>query len=256
MAQIKISGLPASAAALAAMQLEVNNDGTSERLTVEQLLGLVGLLATGAGPLLANIDATTIPGSLARFDGTTTGTKPAGVATGTVLTVRGAGTNNLSQFVVSGDGYTSWFRACVAGVWGDWFYSLSNLDKSTQGQAETGTDNNKYMTPLTTRQAFNATGSAPVYAVRAWGNFNGDAITTRASGNLSIARTATGEFTFTMGTAMSDTNYSVNVSSQVSGGMPVFAVSVSSATQFTVSIKRADTNVAINPTQIFVQVVR
>jgi len=92
-------------------------DATADRVLIT---GAGGLLQSGAGPLLANINATTIPGSLARFDGTTTGTKPAGVATGTVLTVRGAGTNNLSQLVLSGDGLQLWFRACVAGVFSAW----------------------------------------------------------------------------------------------------------------------------------------
>jgi hypothetical protein len=92
-------------------------DATAGRLLTP---GAFGLGQVGIGPLLANINATTIPGSLARFDGTTTGTKPAGVATGTVLTVRGAGTNNLSQLVLSGDGLQLWFRACVAGVFSAW----------------------------------------------------------------------------------------------------------------------------------------
>jgi hypothetical protein len=125
-------------------------DTTADNLLLPGAFGL-GQVATS--PLLASMDATAIPGSLSRFDATTTGAKPSGVATGTVLTIRGAGTNNLSQFVVSGDGFTSWFRACVAGVWGAWNYSISNLDKSTQVDGETGSNDSKYMTPLTTRQA-------------------------------------------------------------------------------------------------------
>jgi hypothetical protein len=102
----------------------------------------------------------------------------------------------------------------------------------------------------------NASGTAPLYACRAWGNFNGDTIAARASGNLSIARTATGEFTFTMATAMPDANYSVNVSSNTANGVTVFIVSIIDSSSFTVSIKRADTFAGTNPPQIFVQVVR
>jgi hypothetical protein len=120
------------------------------------LTGAGGLLQSGAGPLLANIDATTIPGSLARFDGTTAGTKPAGVATGTVLTVRGAGTNNLSQMVVSNDGMQLWFRACVAGVWGAWVRSISFSDRATGPEAIAGTDAFKYMTPEQDKAALTA----------------------------------------------------------------------------------------------------
>lgn len=106
-------------------------DATASRVLIT---GAGGLLQSGAGPLLAAMDATTIPGSLARFDGTTTGTKPAGVASGTVLTVRGAGTNNLSQLVLSGDGLQLWFRACVAGVFSAW--RQPTPPELTQAQAE------------------------------------------------------------------------------------------------------------------------
>jgi hypothetical protein len=109
-------------------------DATASRVL---LTGAGGLLATAAGPLLANLNATTIPGSLARFDGTTTGTKPPGVATGTVLTKRGAGTNNLSQLVVSANGLAIWSRACVAGLWGAW--GKPSPPELSQIQAESAT---------------------------------------------------------------------------------------------------------------------
>ena len=104
--------------------------------------------------------------------------------------------------------------------------------------------------------ALNATGSAPIYACRAWGNFDGDAITTRGSGNLSIARTSTGNFTFTMATAMPDVNYSVNVSCNAIVGAAAIAVGIISTTQFFVNVRRSSTEAAGNPTEIFVQVVR
>jgi hypothetical protein len=55
----------------------------------------------------------------------------------------------------------------------------------------------------------NATGSAPVYACRAWVNFNsGVTPTIRASGNVSsITRTSAGLYTVNFATAMQDTNY-------------------------------------------------
>jgi hypothetical protein len=214
MAQIKISGLPASAAALAAMQLEVNNAGTSERLTVAQLLGLVGLLATGAGPLLANIDATNAPASLARFDGTTAGTKPSGVATGTVLTVRGAGTNNLSQLVVSGDGTQLWFRACVAGVWGEWRQptppELTQLQAGNATSTVFGTVSGQRLLQAI-RENLNATGIAPMFACRAWVNFDGTgAVSIRASGNVSsVTDNGTADYTVNFATRMQDADYAV-----------------------------------------------
>jgi len=58
---------------------------------------------------------------------------------------------------------------------------------------------------------FNASGSAPVYACRAWVNFNGAGSTTiRASGNISsVTYVGTGEYQVNFTTAMQDTNYSV-----------------------------------------------
>lgn len=56
----------------------------------------------------------------------------------------------------------------------------------------------------------NASGSAPVFAARAWANFNGTNGSIRASGNIaSITRTSTGKYTVTFTTAMPDTNYAV-----------------------------------------------
>jgi len=58
---------------------------------------------------------------------------------------------------------------------------------------------------------FNATGSAPVYACRAWVNFDGTGtVSIRASGNVSsITDNGTGDYTVNFATAMPDANYSV-----------------------------------------------
>ena len=59
--------------------------------------------------------------------------------------------------------------------------------------------------------ALNATGSAPIYACRAWVNFNGTGtVAIRASGNVSsIADNGTGDYTVNFTTAMPDANYCV-----------------------------------------------
>jgi hypothetical protein len=56
---------------------------------------------------------------------------------------------------------------------------------------------------------FNASGSAPVYAARAWVNFNGTGtVAIRASGNVSsVTDNGTGQYTVNFSTAMPDTNY-------------------------------------------------
>ena len=67
---------------------------------------------------------------------------------------------------------------------------------------------------------FNASGSAPVYACRAWVNFNGTGtVAIRASGNVSsITDNGTGDYTVNFTTAMPDINYTTVVSSITMGG--------------------------------------
>jgi hypothetical protein len=85
---------------------------------------------------------------------------------------------------------------------------------ASQAQAQAGTANDVLMTPLRTREAFNASGSAPVYACRAWVNFNGTGtVSIRASGNVtSITDNGTGDYTINFATAMQDANYAAVVS--------------------------------------------
>ena len=60
------------------------------------------------------------------------------------------------------------------------------------------------------KAATNATGSAPVFACRAWVNFDGTTTTPtiRASGNVSsVARLGLGDYEVNFSTAMPDANY-------------------------------------------------
>lgn len=59
--------------------------------------------------------------------------------------------------------------------------------------------------------ALNASGSAPIYACRAWVNFNGTGtVAIRGSGNVSsITDNGTGTYTVNFTTAMPDVNYSL-----------------------------------------------
>lgn len=82
---------------------------------------------------------------------------------------------------------------------------------ATNAEALAGTDTAKPITPSTMRAGFSASGSAPVYAARAWVNFNGTGtVAIRSSGNVtSITDNGTGDYTINFTTSMSDTNYSV-----------------------------------------------
>lgn len=90
------------------------------------------------------------------------------------------------------------------------------------------------ITPINTASVlstFNATGSAPVYACRAWVNFNGiGTVAIRASGNVSsITDNGTGDYTVNFATAMPDANYAPVFGSMggtltnISSGMVVVA---------------------------------
>jgi len=72
----------------------------------------------------------------------------------------------------------------------------------------------------TLHAGLNASGSAPVYACRAWVNFNGTGtVAIRAGGNVSsITDSAQGYFRINFTTAMPDTNYCVIVTTTQSDG--------------------------------------
>jgi hypothetical protein len=65
------------------------------------------------------------------------------------------------------------------------------------------------------KTALNASGSAPIYACRAWVNFNGTGtVAIRASGNVSsITDNGTGNYTVNFTTAMPTANYCALVTS-------------------------------------------
>jgi hypothetical protein len=89
---------------------------------------------------------------------------------------------------------------------------------ASTAEAQAGTNNTNVITPLRMREGFNASGSAPVYACRAWVNFDGTTTTPtiRASGNVSsVTRNGTGDYTVNFTTAMPDANYAIDGTSAV-----------------------------------------
>lgn len=102
-----------------------------------------------------------------------------------------------------------------------------------------GTIENKAVDPLGIREAFNCTGSAPVFACRAWVNFNGSGtVAIRGSGNVSsITDNGTGDYTVNFTTAMPDASGYAAVGTGVQGaglgtGALVFSSSTASAYRF------------------------
>jgi hypothetical protein len=101
----------------------------------------------------------------------------------------------------------------------DGVFYPSGVTIATQAEAEAGTNNTKFMSPLRVRNALNATGSAPTYACRAWVNFNGTTGVIRASGNVSsVTVNGTADYTVNFSTAMPDANYAVSSYVSNSGG--------------------------------------
>lgn len=107
-----------------------------------------------------------------------------------------------------------------ASTW-DTVYQLESTDQALGGaggtmnrQAQALLNRTKFLadTKLNTtdfKTQLNATGSAPVYACRAWVNFNGvGTIAIRSSGNVSsITDGGVGLYTVNFTTAMQDANY-------------------------------------------------
>ena len=88
------------------------------------------------------------------------------------------------------------------------------IELATTAEAQAGISDTTAITPLKLRNAFNATGTAPIYACRAWVNFNGTGtVAIRASGNVSsITDVNVGLYNINFATAMPDINYCVSVS--------------------------------------------
>ena len=83
---------------------------------------------------------------------------------------------------------------------------------ATTAIAQAGTNDTDIITAKKLRDALNATGNAPVYACRAWVNFNGTGVVSViASGNVSsVTDNGVGDYTLNFTTPMPNTNYSIS----------------------------------------------
>jgi hypothetical protein len=156
---------------------------------------------------------------------------PAGDITSGTLTVARGGTGRsslTSNNVILGAG-TSAVNFVAPGTSGNvltsngttWTSAASPAPTiASTAEAQAGTNNTKFITPLRMREGFNASGSAPVYACRAWVNFNGTGtVAIRASGNVSsITDNGTGAYTINLTTAMPDANYAISGAAGISSG--------------------------------------
>jgi len=107
---------------------------------------------------------------------------------------------------------------------------------------------------------FNVTGSAPVYACRAWVNFDGGGPTIRDSGNVSsIGDNGTGDFTVNFTTAMPDNKFAIfGTSNALTGsGRQLCAPFVTpTTTEFRIITQRSDDGTFQDNNWVTVGVVR
>lgn len=82
---------------------------------------------------------------------------------------------------------------------------------ASTAEAKAGTENTKFLTALRLREGLNAAGSAPVYACRAWVQFQSNpSVSPRAGGNVtSVTDLGTGYFRINFTTPMPHANYAV-----------------------------------------------
>jgi hypothetical protein len=88
-------------------------------------------------------------------------------------------------------------------------FTLASPDSNSDRTLNLPDSEGTLATAESTLAQFNASGSAPVYAARAWVNFNGTGtVAIRASGNVSsITDNGTGDYTVNFTTAMPDADY-------------------------------------------------
>lgn len=118
------------------------------------------------------------------------------------------------------------------------------------GTSDTQTLTNKTLTsPILTTPSINSaqfatvSGTAPLYACRAWVNFNGTGtVAIRASGNVSsITDNGVGDYTVNFTTAMSDANYSVITTGDVSSALVTCIQSSTTPTTSAVRVRSYNT---------------
>lgn len=156
-------------------------------------------------------------------------------ATGTVIT-HGGGISvqgNANYTVESGDELTitaitvSTFYVTIKKKTGRAVVAIERAI-ATSAEAIAGTSDIVVISPLQLRNGLNASGTAPIYACRAWVNFNGTGtVAIRASGNVSsITDNGVGDYTVNFLTAMPDANYSVSTNCMsVASGFQAQAIS-------------------------------
>lgn len=144
---------------------------------------------------------------------------------------------------------------------GDATFAAVSVPIASTAEAQAGTNNTNAITPLRMREGFNAAGTAPVYACRAWINFNGTGtVDIRASGNVSsITDNGVGDYTVNFTTSLPDANYSTQVTagaSSLSVAGQTNAVFVATATARRILTTNTGSTAAVDCLDISVAIFR
>ncbi len=131
----------------------------------------------------------------------------------------------------------------------------SNTDRTLTLPDSTGT----IATAESTLSQFNASGSAPVYACRAWVNFNGTStVSIRASGNVSsITDNGTGAYTVNFTNAMPDANYAGVIMTGVYFGLASNDASAPTTSAFAFIVRQSNSPASsTDPSYVHVAIFR
>lgn len=198
---------------------------------------LLGTDVLGNAAILASTNTTGTPSGRYLITAATGGVLPVGwlPANGGIIDILRGDAGSLVQLLYCGLTGRSATRHLVGGLWQPWreaitadqspvagdmmYFDGSNflrLAKGTAGQALTM---NSGATAPEWRQGIDASGAAPIYACRAWVNFDGTGVVAiRSSGNVaSITDNGTGNYTVNFVTAMPHANYCAQVTSVPKG---------------------------------------
>lgn len=111
---------------------------------------------------------------------------------------------------------------------------------------------------INSAQFATVSGTAPLYAARAWVNFNGTGtVAIRASGNVSsITDGGVGTYTVNFTTAMADANYSATLGKQNTASSASAGIFITSQTTSGVALFASENNAGADATVVNVAIFR